>query len=428
MASTYEFWLLDDRGRRMVLLRNMSFFSYSKSVNGFGALEIGFPYRDYVKLVPTVFQPDWRIDVWRSPKTGVPMRREGMWLLRMPRMYTREDGTQIIVIYGRDAKDLLQRRYIIQPAGTSYTRKQDNIDDMMKALVREQCLWGTATGVEMTVDYDRPYPEDEFLVQGDHALGPIIARTFSERNLMDSLKELQDASRRLYQVDSTVNRKIYFDVVAVDLRGWIIEILDEQTGTAILDEQGEALLDESSNSSGADIGFMFITKAGLYGQDRTDGIPFSIENNNIKEVAYAVNRFEERNSVIVKGFGRGDSREWAIVDDSDAIRQSRWNRIEAFHDASTEPDQTRLEDFGYPVLSENKAKETISCTFLNVGGSDDTPESLYGIQWDLGDLLPVYYADKWFAVEVEVVYVAMDENGMETITGRTEVDNVPNPA
>jgi len=60
--------------------------------------------------------------------------------------------------------------------------------------------------------------------------------------------------------------------------------------------------------------------------------------------------------------------------------------------------------------------------------AQNTPESLYGIQWDLGDLLPVWYADKWFAVEVEVVYVAMDENGAENITGRTEVDNVASAA
>lgn len=428
MSSSYEFWLLDDRGRRIVLLRNMSFFSYSKSVNGFGAIEIGFPYRDYVKLVPIVFQPDWRVDVWRSPKTGVPMRREGIWLLRMPRMYTREDGTQVIVLYGRDVKDLLQRRHIVQPAGTSYTRKQDEIDDMMKAIVREQFLWGTAANVEMAVDYNRAYPMDEFFVQSNQSLGPVVSRTFPERNVMDVLKELQDASRRLYKEDATVNRKIYFDIEPIDLRALIIEILDEETETAILDENGEAVLDETSNASGADIGYMFVTKGGLYGQDRTNGVPFSVENNNIKDVAYAINHFEERNSVVVKGFGRGDSREWVVVDDSAAIRQSRWNRIETFLDASTEPDQDRLEDFGYPVLNEKKAKETISCTFLNVGESDDTPESLYGIQWDFGDLLPVYYADKWFAVEVEVVYVSMDENKVETITGRTEVDNVPSPA
>lgn len=427
MSSTYEHWLLDDTGRRITLLRNFSFFSYSKSVNGFGAFEIGLPFDEYIKSVPTMFQPDWRIDVWRSPKTGVPMRREGIFLLRLFRIYTREDGVQIIVLYGRDAKDLLNRRHIIQPAGTSYTRKQDYIDDIMKAVVREQTLYGTATGVEMTVDYDRAYPQDEWLVQPDHSLGPLFAMAFAERNVMDVLKQLQDASRRLRNSDPTLYRKIYFDVEAVDLRALVIYILDEEHSTPILDEAGLPILDETSNESNADIGFRFITKAGLFGQDRTDGVVFSIENNNVKDIAYSVNRFEEKNSVIVKGFGRGDSREWTIVDNQDAINESRWNRIETFHDASTEPDQDRLDDYGYPVLNENKAIEKISCTFLNTEGSADTPESLYGIQWDLGDLLPVYYAGQWFAVEVDVVYVAVDENGAENITGRTEVDNVTNP-
>lgn len=428
MSSTFEHWLLDDTGRRITLLRNYTFFSYSKSVNGFGAFEIGFPYDEYIKDVPLVFQPDWRIDVWRSPKEGVPMRREGIWLLRLHRIYTRQDGVKIIVIYGRDAKDLLNRRHVIQPAGTSYTRKQTYIDDMMKEIVREQTLYGTATGVEMTVDYTRAYPRDEWLVQPNHSLGPLFSMAFAERNVMDVIKQLQDASRRLRNSDPFTYRKIYFDVEAVDLRMLRICIMDENGVDNIMDENGiHCIEDEQSNHANSDIGFRFITKAGLYGTDRTDGVVFSIENNNIKDVAYSVNRFEEKNSVIVKGFGRGDSRLWAIVDNQDAINESRWNRVEIFYDASTEPDQDRLEDYGYPVLNENRAEEKIAVTFLNVAGSEDTPESLYGIQWDLGDLLPVWYADRWFAVEVDVVYVAMDENGVETITGRTEVDNVTNP-
>lgn len=371
-----------------------------------------------------MFQPDWRVDVWRSPKIGVPKRREGMYLLRKPRIYTREsDAMQIIILYGRDCKDLVNRRHVIQPAGTAYTRKSDYIDDMMKAIVREQMLYGTATDVDMVVDNSRAYPQDEFFVAGDLSLGPLHTKTFPERNVMDILRELQDASRQLYETNPLTNKKIYFDVMPVDLRSMIYYILDEVTATPILDEQGEPLVDESSVDATADIGFRFVTYAGLYGQDRTDGLVFSIENNNIRDIEYSENYLEERNSAVVKGFGRGDSRDWVVVDNSPAIGMSRWNRVEVFVDASTEPDQTRLEDFGYPALDEHSVKKMISGTFLNVPGSDDTPESLYGVQWDLGDLLPVYYVNRYFSVEVEIVYVAMDESGAETITGRSEIDN-----
>lgn len=428
MASSYELWLLDDTGRRIALLQNMSFFAYSRSTHGLGTFEAGFPLEAYRKLYPPIFQPDLRVDVWRSPREGIPMRREGMYLLRMPRVYTREeDAMDIIVIYGRDLKDLLNRRIVAQPAGTSYTRKSDEIDDMMKAIVREQFLYGTVTDVDMVVDNTRAMPQDEFFVQPDQALGPTYTKTFAERNVMDILRELHDASRQLYYTNPLTDLKIYFNIVPVDIRAMIEYILDEETGLPIEDESGNGyLVDESSSGANADIGFRFETYAGLFGQDRTDGLVFSKENNNVRDLAWSISHLEERNSAVVKGFGRGDSREWTVVDNTPAVNASRWNRVEVFVDASTEPDQTRLEDFGYPALEEHKPDEKITATFLNVPASPDTPESLYGVQWDLGDLLPVYYVGRKFDVEVDVVYVGVDEDGTETITGRNEVDNAVN--
>lgn len=427
MASSYELWLLDDTGRRIVLLQNMSFFAYSRSTHGLGTFEAGFPLEAYRKLYPPIFQPDLRVDIWRSPREGIPMRREGMYLLRMPRVYTREeDAVDIIVIYGRDLKDLLNRRIVVQPAGTSYTRKSDEIDDMMKAIVREQFLYGTVTDVDMVVDNTRAFPEDEFFVQPDQALGPTYTKTLAERNVMDILRELHDASRRLYYDNPLTNKKVYFNVVPVDLRVAVEYILDEQTGFPIEDEFGNYLMDESSLSANANIGFRFETYTGLFGLDRTDGMVFSKENNNVRDIAWSINHLEEKNSAVIKGFGRGDSREWVVVDNTSAVNASRWNRVEVFVDASTEPDQNRLEDFGYPALEEHKPEEKITATFLNVPASPDTPESLYGIQWDLGDLLPVYYVGRQFDVEVDIVYVGVNENGAETITGRNEVDNAIN--
>jgi hypothetical protein len=46
---------------------------------------------------------------------------------------------------------------------------------------------------------------------------------------------------------------------------------------------------------------------------------------------------------------------------------------------------------------------------------------LYGVDWDLGDLLPVKFAGKTFNVEVKVVYVSVDKDGKETITGRSTI-------
>ena len=423
MPASYEFWLLDDSGKRIMLLRDHAFFAYSRPVKGYGTLTIGLPYRQFSERINPTFQPDWRVSVWRSPKTGYPLRHEATYLLRMPKIYTREtDNLDIIQFYGRDAKDLLRRRYIIQPAGYSQTRKTDYIDDMMKEIVSEQMLYGSAVDETGAQDNSRAYPQGEFTVQGDVSLGPSVTLAFADREVLDVLKELADTSRQLHESDPLTYQRIYFDVVPFDAQGRLEYILAED-GEPILDEGGYPLLDEASVETDAVQGFEFVTFAGLRGQDRTaSALVFSKENNNLKEPYYTNSYMEEENSIVVKGFGRGDSRAVAIVQDTQRIGASRWNLCEGFQDASTEPDQDFLENYGYPRLYQGKNQEKISAVFLNVDESEDSPRSLYGIDWDLGDLLPVEYAGKRFDVEVDIVYVAVDENGKETITGRNVID------
>ena len=169
-------------------------------------------------------------------------------------------------------------------------------------------------------------------------------------------------------------------------------------------------------------GFEFVTWADLRGQDRTgSALIFSVENNNLKEPYYTLNYMEQENSIIVKGFGRGDSRAVDIVQDAQAINASRWNLCEGYVDASTEPEQANLFNYAYPKLYAGAPQEEISCIFLNVPRSKDTPRSLYGVDWDLGDLLSVSYADKIINVEVLVAYVAVDDRGRETITGQNGI-------
>lgn len=408
------------------MLGNTAYFSYSRAVRGYGTCMIGLPYEEFRQKVSPVFAPDRRIDFWRSPDIGYPMRHEGTYLLRMPKIYTREtDNITLIALYGRDPKDLLRRRWVIQPAGYPQTYKTDYIDDMMKEIVREQMLWDECLDAEAAQDNSRAFPESEFIVQGEVSLGPLYTHTFPDRNVLDVLKELQEASFQLHEEAPLVNSRIYFDVLPRALYGTPrLEIQDEATGEAIQDEEsGEALLDESAYESTSIQGFEFATFAGLRGKDRTaSALIFSLENNNLEAPYYTLNYMEEENSIVVKGFGRGDSRPFTRVTDTQRAGASRWNLCEGLEDASTEPDQDSLEDYAYPKLYAGAPQEELSAVFLNVGGNEDTPRSLYGLDWDLGDLLPVEFAGKQFNVEVDIVYVAIDESGKETITGRNNID------
>lgn len=401
MSSNFELWLTDDRGLRLTLLSSLNelfFFSYTRAVSGLGTVSFGIGFREFYESFNTYFQPDWRVEVWRSPAYGIPMRREDAFMLRKPHVYTREDGMEVLQFYGRNGMDLLKRRSVIQRAGTTNALMTDNIDDMMKLFVRRSMLYGSAVDVDGVADNSRAWPQGEFTVQTYAGLGPTVTRDFADRVVFDLCKDLKGASLQLNR-DAATNRKIYFDVVPVDLIA----------GAA---------------ASGALLGWEFQTFADTRGSDRTQGIEFSLENENIKSPAYSISHLDEANSVIVRGNGRGLSQIVTSVEDAARIASSRWNRAEKIHSATSETTTTALQDAGRTELNKHKPQDELFVTFLNTPGNASTPRSLYGVDWDLGDLVRVNYAGKQFEAEINVVYVAVDEHGKEEITGRNEIQTV----
>ena len=394
--ATYELWLTDDSARRLLLLKDISFLNYTRTVSRLGVLQFGLPLDFIRNRINPFFVPDWRVEVWRSPANGIPLRREDVFMLRKPNVYTRQDSVVMIQFYGRNGIDLLNRRSVIQRPGTSYTSKTATADNIMKAIVREQMLYGSALDENGTVDNTRAWPQNEFRVQADLSLGPSLSRTFADRNVYDILKDLQAASFQ-YNMVSATNKKIYFDVVPVDISG-------------------------SVTAYTSPLGWEFRTYAGTFGTDRTTGVEFSMENENIADPSYALNRLDEVTSVIVKGNGQGASQLVQKVPDSVRLNASRWNRIEKILSATSEASTTALTDAGNAELFKDKPVEELNVTLVNSPGSQNAPRSLYGLDWDLGDLVRVNYAGKQFNMEITAAYVAVDENGKETVTGRNTVE------
>jgi hypothetical protein len=102
------------------------------------------------------------------------------------------------------------------------------------------------------------------------------------------------------------------------------------------------------------------------------------------------------------------------------IHLSRWNDILQYESTSfTDTDvQTAKAN---QSLSDNGKKLSFVANFLNTPGSQYQPRSLYGIDWDLGDLLPIQYAGKNMTAEIEIVWVSLDESGIENIVGSNKV-------
>lgn len=376
MAS-YEFWLTDDGGKRIGLINDFFYVSYSRTVVGFGSFEIGMSYDTYRKTVFPFFTPDRRMEVWRSPAYGIPLRLERIYILREVMVYTRADGVEVVRLFGRDGIDLLNRRYVIQAEGTSYVKKTSPVDDMMKEIVREQMLYGSCRDAAGALSNTRAYPTGEFLVDINLSLGTSTSKTFQNKNVLDVLKELKDIS-------ITQGNPIYFDVI------------ETQVGNAW--------------------GWTFRTYKGLRGVDRTSALEFSVENENLTEPEYMFNYLESVNDVYIR-----NNTTYTEVSDTDQIQESRWNRVEVIRYGYYETDLAGLTAIGQEELNKSIPQETIKAVFLNVPETQRSPRSLYGIDWDLGDLVRVNYAGKQASAEILIVYVSIDETGSEKITGRNRV-------
>lgn len=368
--SDYELWLTDDAGRPLKLLTNVAFFTYSRSTKGYGTVQFGLPYNEYIKGLAILFQPDWRIDIWRSPAPGFPKRRECSYFLRSWEAYDRSDGMHMIQFWGRNARDIL-RRWSVVTATESYWKKTDYIDDMMKEIVTESFI-----------TTPRVVPVGEFTVEGDQSLGPSIPHTFKGKNVLEVLKELKDISFAKNTASPTTNKRIFFDVI-----------------------------EAQENGLAGGFGYVFRTYANLRGMDRTGGLIFSVENGNFKDGTYREDYLDEITEAQVGVTSVTNSSEYYL---------SRWNRILQFQSSSdTAGEQTSKAN---EMLGAGAAKKTLNGTFLNTPGNSKQPRSLYGVDWDLGDLVRAQHAGKDFNVEIEIVWASVNEDGTETVSGSTMVN------
>lgn len=386
MSSTYEFWLCDDYGRRLYLFKDIAFCAYSRSTQGFGTCQIGIPYDHYLKENLAFFKPDWRLDIWRSPQTGLPARREGSFLLRKPLIYQREsDNVRILEMFGRSPLELLRR----QPYKGTNANLTGKIDDLMKAVVRAQfTTTASAYSTAPTTVNGGVYTyTGEFAVDGDSGDGPSVTDNFYLKNVLDICSDLKRASLTLNAILST-NKKIYFDVVE----------------------------DESIGLLGG-FGYRFRTYPDRRGRDRTTDIIYSVENGNLAAPVYYEDYLEEHTSV----FKYNASQAWASQNVQSADQYlSRWNYIEKAETTSRDTAAAALNE-AYATLREGAAQKVLNADFLNSPGSAIQPRSLYGVDWDLGDLLPCVFAGKSINAEVAIVYVSVNDQGQEKITGKTQV-------
>lgn len=374
MSSSYEFWLCDDSGRRIANLDHYAFASYTRAVVGFGTIQFGLPYEYYKTFVPDIFRPDWRIDVWRSPEDGYPKRRESSYILRKYVIYERVDGVKIIEFYGRSPIDILRRAGICTVTLAQYS-KTGAADSVMTEIVNE-----AITYTNLVV------PTGEFSVDASLGIGASVSASFQGENMLDVLNDLRRETISLNNINPTTDFKVYFDVV------------------------------EYNTLANGGFGYIFRTYVTLRGQDRTgSGLIFSTANGNMRKPTYYEDYLDE---VTIIGVLYNDGSADCALGTSPDTTLSRWNRITRLVYSSITSDAPRQ---AYSELAKNRAQKVFSADFLNTPGGPNQPRSLYGVDWDLGDLVRAEFADKSFDCEIKIVYVSVDENGKENVIGSSEI-------
>ncbi len=362
---TYQLVLSNATGNRLALLEETLGFRYVRVVNGIGAWSVTLPS----SFDRSLFMVDARAEFWRSGGGDLPLQLEMVGLLRHPQYPTGENGLLSNIIAGPDVNDLLRRRRVAWPAGSQQAQKTDQIDDMMKAIVRENLAWAAGTGRDLSA-----FP---LSVQADTRLGPSTTKDFAWRKVLDVLGELADEA-------AAQGTPVYFDIVPTSPTTFEFQTFVNQRG-----------MDRSMTSA--------------------NPVVVGAEFGTLETPSYEINYSQEENYIYGGGKGEGSERLVRQVSDTLRVGASPWNRCEGFADARNAETTAAIDAAANAALQAGRPKRKFA------GNLIDTPGCRYGIEWGFGDKVTATYLGRQFTAIVKAVTVSVDGNGKETVSARLEV-------
>lgn len=155
------------------------------------------------------------------------------------------------------------------------------------------------------------------------------------------------------------------------------------------------------------IAFTFQFYPGQLGTNRTADITFSVENGNMTDPVYTVDRTGLKTVAIVAGKGEANLRETAIRTGS--VYAAGILDFETFVDARNTEGANGLNAAGDTALEKADQKVELSFKVLQ------TPSYRYGIDYFLGDLVVTKYRDFNSVQKINRVTVKVDRARLETI-------------
>ena len=353
----YEVVITDPFGADLLRPRDWQSLSYVRVENDYGPLTLRLPSHYARESLPK----DGAVEVWRDGRLEV----ETVWLMR----------DWVKVEHGRnwqweltayDLNHLLTGRTVDYPADSSQSKKTDQADDMMKAIVREN--FTTATDTTRLIN-------TYFSVEADTSLAQSVTKAFANRPMLNVLKDLA-------QISFQKGTYLVFDTVAKSL---------------------------STQPR-----YEFRTYVNQRGQDLRTGQRFALvgpEYGNVTGARVEESAVDEVTRVIAGGQGTGAARTYGRATESDRLNDSPFALREMFINAS-QVDLTsgELQDEARAWLKQRRAVKRFTGTLIS------TPGFAYGLDWGWGDRLSAQVYGDVFDCRVSALSVSVTQEEGETVS------------
>lgn len=369
MSSTYSVWLSSPTGVQMALIDTLSRLEFSLTVNTVGVAKI-----DVMPDFPISWiQEDSRIGIWRQvPGAQKYLVGDTIWLVRDWDHVLDGQGREYISLLAYSANMILDTAIVDYASTTSYADKTDYIDDMMKAIIREN---RGALATDSTRDIS-----SWLTVESDESLGPSTTKAFAWRNVLAVLRELA-------QEADDAGTPVFFDVV-------------HTPGTTTLEFK------------------TYVNQRGIdHASTGTKRVVLSPRNSTLSEIRRSYISSNEHNAVTVGGRGEGTDREIERDTDSVRIALSPFNRRELFVDArnTEEGDTAALQAEAKTALKNHRPREIFSARIR------DTEAVKYGREYGFGDRIKAEFRGRAVDCRLDSVSVLV-ERGLETIQAELRAD------
>lgn len=363
MHAQYLVNILDHTGEKIAVLTTWNSLTIEKSINNFSTHTLSVHLDDSV--VPLITK-DRFIQVMRSDvHEGLNWYQEYIGFHRTPSRQITEAKNKFFTSYGRSMEDLLSRRTNAYRAPHEYTGPAD---DVMKQIVRENC------GPNATLINGRlrnaNFTGFEVAANASQAASWHGGRSY--RNVLDILKEISLA------------RSVDFKV------------------------------DFIPPTSTTPIGFRFVTAYPQLGSVKN--LLFGPEYGNVNRPQFTASATEEVTVLLVAGSGVEGARQIEIIE-SIARLETPWNDIELTRDNRNETDVSGMTAVGDSELVKLGEQESFTFELLQ------TPATLYGRDYNLGDIITVRFGDIVRTFKIVGVNISINRDQGETITctfGTTE--------